>query len=248
MSEAIAPQFGEKFLATASNFYRHTVEMLFHEWWASASDETIAEYCAAIERNSEHAALVAEGWLAPDFSLARLKDCPAGSVGEALYHVIADHDLAEHIAESYRALHRDFDDGGALERMPPAMRYKVLRGHQTHDLHHVLTGCPPTPLGELAIQAFELAQMDYPYAAMWIATVTTHFTFVDPKLIKPAMDAIVDGWQLGRNSKSIQFIRLEDLYDEPLDAVRERFGLLRQTYPDYATPSELTPDLLARAA
>lgn len=248
MAREIDTEFGRQFLLTAENFYQDTVETLFHKWWAHASDKAIDGYCAAIERNAEHAALVAEGWLAPDFSLSAIENCPEGSVGQALYRFIVDHGLAEHIAQSYRTLHRDFETGGALSRMPAAMRYKVLRGHQTHDLHHVLTGYPPTPLGELAVQAFELAQMQYPYAAMWIATVTAHFTFVDPKLIAPAMDAIVDGWQFGRTAANLQFVRLERYYDTDLGEARALLGLTRTHTPDFQTPSILTPDLLARAA
>lgn len=244
MHPPIDPAFAERFIATAGNFYRHTVEHLFQEWWAGANPEAIAAYVAAIESHPEHGPLAREGWLAPTFALADVAGCAPGTFGAALYHFIVDHDLAEHIAASYRQLHEDMRGAGKVHRMPPALEYKVLRGHQMHDMHHVLTGYPPTPLGELAIQAFELAQMDYPYAAMWIATVTTHMTFVDPKLIKPAMDAITDGWALGRQAASIQFIRLEACYDEPLESVRARFGLNRASSPDFATPETARPAIL----
>lgn len=244
MAEVIDPEFGTLFLATASNFYRDTVETMFHRWWNTADDAAIAAYVDAIENDTELSVLVAEGWLAPAFSLSRVAQCPPGSLGAALHRFVVDNGLAEHIAENYRALSHSLDTEGALRRMPPALRYKVLRGHQTHDLHHVVTGYPATPLGELSIQAFELAQMNYPYAAMWIATVTTHFTFVDPKLIRPAMDAIADGWAYGRRARNIQFVRLEDHYNEPLETVRARYGLTRAERPDCATPARFTPDLL----
>lgn len=245
MAPPIDPALGEKFIATAGDFYRHTVEHLFNDWWETASADAIADYVTAIEHHSEHGPLAKEGWLAPPFSLKRVSGCASGTFGAALHDFIVSHNLAEHIAEGYRQLHEQMRGAGKVRRMPPALEYKVLRGHQTHDMHHVLTGYPATPLGELALQAFQLAQMDYPYAAIWIATVTAHMTFVDPKLIKPAMDAIVDGWALGRSARSIQFIRLEDFYDEPLEDVRERFGLRRAMRPEFATPAVSTPDILA---
>lgn len=244
MIRPIGDVFGRRFLATANNFYSDTVEQLFNDWWEDASAETIAAYVAAIENHPEHGPLALEGWLAPPFAVATVAGCRAGSFGAALHAFIVDHGLAEQIAESYRLLHARMRGAGKVSRMPRALEYKVLRGHQTHDMHHVLTGYPPTPLGELAIQAFQLAQMDYPYAAMWIATVTAHMTFVDPKLIRPAMDAITDGWAFGRRAKSIQFLRLEQYYEEPLEAVRERFGLHREDRPDFATPVESAPELL----
>lgn len=112
----------------------------------------------------------------------------------------------------------------------------------------MLTGYPATPLGELAIQSFQLAQMDYPYAAMWIAVVTGHMTLVDPHLIKPAMDAITDGWSFGRNARSIQFAKSEQRLGEPLDAIRAEFDLLRAPCSIAQTPSVNAPDLLSGVA
>jgi ubiquinone biosynthesis protein Coq4 len=91
----------------------------------------------------------------------------------------------------------------------------------------VLTGYPATPLGELAVQAFGLAQMSFPYAGMWIAVVTAHMTLIEPDLMRPAMDAITDGWSYGTNSRSIQFVAFERMLDRPLAEVRKEYRLDR---------------------
>jgi ubiquinone biosynthesis protein Coq4 len=131
--------------------------------------------------------------------------------------------------------------------MPSALAYKVLRGFQTHDLHHVLTGYPATPFGELSLQAFQLAQIHYPYASMWIAVVTGHMTLLDPYLIKPAMDAITDGWTLGCRARSLQFVRFEERLGDALEAVQAEYGLLHDRRPVTTTPRERTPTLIAAA-
>lgn len=159
-----------------------------------------------------------------------------------------DHDLVEELAAGYHARHDELVLSGKIDRMPPVPAYKVLRGFQTHDLHHVLTGYPPTPLGELAIQAFQLAQMDFPYAAMWISVVTGHMTLVDPLLIKPAMDAITHGWGSSRSARSIQFVKFEHRIDEPLDALRVEYGLLKEVWSEAETPRRAVPELLRTAA
>jgi ubiquinone biosynthesis protein Coq4 len=138
---------------------------------------------------------------------------------------MTDNDLMERLAEGYRDLHGAFEADGKLERLPAVLRYKVLRGYQTHDLHHVLTGYPATPYGELALQAFGLAQTRFPYAAMWIAVVTAHMTFLEPSMIDPAMDAITIGWQHGRQARSIQNVKFEQMLDRPLSDVRREFRL-----------------------
>ncbi len=243
----IAPinrEFGEKFLKSIDNFYTHGVDWLFNEWWEGAPDDAIAAYATAILEHPEHGPLAREAWLAPDFRLAALEGCAPGTLGHAYRAFMIDNDLAEQLAAGYQARHDALLASGKIDRMPPVIAYKVLRGFQTHDLHHVLTGYPATPLGELAIQAFQLAQMDYPYAAMWIAVATGHMTLVDPLLIKPAMDAILDGWSLGRSARSVQFVRFEDRYDEPLEAIRAEYRLLRDTVGDYHTPVDKTPVLL----
>ncbi len=104
------------------------------------------------------------------------------------------------------------------------MKYAVLRGFQTHDFQHVVTGYDASGRGEIAPQAFCLAQLQFPYFGMWMSVVTTRMTFVDPRSITPMMDAIVDGWQLGRRTPNIQRVKWETMLDEPLADVRERYG------------------------
>jgi ubiquinone biosynthesis protein Coq4 len=237
--------FGEKFLQSIDNFYTRGIDWLFNEWWETAPVDAMAKYEAAILDHPEQGPLAREAWLAADFRLASLDDCPAGSLGAAWRSFMVENDLVEQLAAGYHARHQDLERSGKLDRMPPVLAYKVVRGFQTHDLHHVLTGYPATPLGELALQAFQLAQMDFPYAAMWIAVVTGHMTLVDPHLIKPAMDAIADGWTYGRKARSIQFVKFEERLNEPLAAVQAEFGLDRGEIAISETPTVNTPELLA---
>ena len=248
MVAPIERAFGEKFLKSIDNFYTHGIDWLFNEWWEAAPTDAIAKYEAAILDHPEHGPLAREGWLAPDFKLTSLDGYQAGTFGHAYRAFMVDNNLVEQLAAGYHARHDELVCSGKIARMPPALAYKVLRGFQTHDLHHVLTGYPATPLGELAIQSFQLAQMDYPYAAMWIAVVTGHMTLVDPHLIKPAMDAIADGWSFGRNARSIQFVKFEHRLGEPLDAIRAEFDLLRAPCSIAQTPSIRAPELLSGVA
>jgi len=60
---------------------------------------------------------------------------------------------------------------------------------------------------------------------MWMSVVTTRMTFLDPRAIRPAMDAISDGWQLGRQVGNLQFTRWEERLEEPLAQLRREHGL-----------------------
>jgi ubiquinone biosynthesis protein COQ4 len=245
MPGTIDRTFGEKYLDCTENFYRYGVHLLFNEWWVAAPQDAIDKYVAAIADHPEQGPLAREGWLAPPFALSQVAHYGPGSLGAAWRDFMVNNGLVEKLAEGYRELTDDFAAQGKLDRMPPILRYKVLRGYQTHDLHHVLTGYEATPFDELALQAFQLAQQDYPYSAMTLSTIIGHAAIVDPWLIKPAMDAITEGWAYGRRTKSIQFVAFETMLHRPLAEVRAEYGLdgpVRAAPPIADAP---VPDLLA---
>jgi ubiquinone biosynthesis protein Coq4 len=239
MTAVIDRSFGEKFLTSADDFYGYGVHLLFNDWWEQAPADAIRKYVEAIEGHPEQGPLAAEGWYAEPLALSSLQRHAEGTLGHAYLRFMTENDLMDRLAIGYRELHESFEAQGRLDRLPPLLKYKVLRGYQTHDLHHVLTGFPATPFGELGLQAFQLAQTAFPYAAMWISVVTTHMTFVDPYMIVPAMDAITQGWTYGRRARSIQFVRFEEMLDRPLADVRREYGL------DEDGIDAITPGLLA---
>jgi ubiquinone biosynthesis protein COQ4 len=246
MVHKIDRKFGEDYLRCTDNFYEYGVHLLFNEWWENAPADAIAKYVAAIEDHPEQGPLAQQRWLAEPFSLEQVNGYERGTLGGEWLAFMIDNDLVERLALGYRELHEELEAKGKLDNMPDILKYKVLRGYQTHDLHHVLTGYTATPLGELALQAFQLAQQDYPYSAMTLATVLGHATLVDPLLIKPAMDAITDGWAFGRRTRSIQFVAFEKMLHRPLAEVQAEYGLVRESPASFEMAA--TPELLKQAA
>jgi ubiquinone biosynthesis protein COQ4 len=248
MVQQVNREFGEKFLTSVDNFYEYGVHLLFNEWWESAPADAVQKYVDAIEQHPEHGPLAKQAWYAEPFTLASLEGCASGTLGQAYLRFMVDNDLVERLAMGYRELHEEYQATGKLDAMPEVLQYKVLRGFQTHDLHHVLTGYGATPFQELSLQAFQLAQMDFPYSAMWISVITSHAALVDPHLIQPAMDAITDGWGYGRRAKSLQFVAFEKMLDRPLLEVRAEYGLDLHRSAFVETPEVNTPELLKQAA
>ena len=247
MIQSVDRAFGEKFLTSVDNFYDYGVHLLFNEWWDKAPADAVAKYCDAIESHPEQGPLAAERWYAEPFALATLEGYARGTLGAAYLAFMTQNNLVERLALGYRELTEEFEAEGKLDNMPPLLKYKVLRGYQTHDLHHILTGYGATPFDELALQAFQLAQMDFPYSAMTLAVIISHATLVDPHLITPAMDAITDGWAYGRRARSIQFVKFEQMLGRPLIDVQGEFGLGREGRTSLQTPNIRTPELLATA-
>ena len=219
--------FAEKFLTCIEDYDSYGVHLLFNEWWAGAPEDAMKVYCQTILNHPEQGPLAREGFLADPITLSDLDAFGSGTLGEAYRQFIVDNGLEENLGAGYRALHDEIERSGKLTRMPDVIRYKVLRGFQTHDFHHILTGYPPTPYGELSLQAFGFAQQNYPYAGMWISVITAHVTLLRPGMIDDVMTSITDGWRLGKAAESIQFVKFEHMLDQQVDELRARFGFAK---------------------
>jgi ubiquinone biosynthesis protein COQ4 len=220
MTAAIDRAFAELLMRTFNDPDDLPVHLLFNQFWQHAPAEVVAAYATQFTNDHDLAAFVDAGYYAEPFTLERLASCPSGSYGRAVHGFIVDNGLEANLATNYRHFHQTLEDAGMLDGMPDPMRYAVLRGFQLHDLIHVVTGYGPSPLDEIALQAFCLAQLQFPYFAMWISVVTTRMTFIEPDSIVGIMDAITQGWQFGRQVDNLQLHRWEDHLDEPLADLR----------------------------
>lgn len=225
MTATIAPAFAESLLRTFNDPSDLPVHLLFNQFWKHAPAEVVDAYAARFTDDPALAEFVADGHYPDPLTLDQLAACPAGSYGAAVHTFIVDNGLEANLATNYRSFHQALEANGMLDGMPEPMRYAVLRGFQLHDLIHVLTGHGPSPRDEIALQAFCLAQLQFPYFAMWISVVTTRMTFIDPTTIVGLMDAISEGWQYGRAIPNVQLHRWEDHLDEPLGDLRRAHGI-----------------------
>lgn len=221
----INQEFGKLLLTTFNDLGANPVHVLFNQWWQHAPEEVKGKYVATLMADPRYAEFVHEAYYAGPLALTEMAALPSGSLGRSYHDWIVENDLIAQIAMDYRRFHEMLEASGQLEGMPEPMRYAVLRGFQTHDFQHVVTGYDSSGRGEIALQAFCLAQIQFPYFGMWMSVVTARMTFVDPNTIIPMMDAITDGWQLGRKTRNIQCERWETMLDEPLEEVRDRYGI-----------------------
>jgi ubiquinone biosynthesis protein Coq4 len=221
----ISDEFGQLLLTTFNDPSAIPVHMLFNQWWPHAPDEVKQAYVAGVAADPHLRDLLEGRQYADPLVLDELAACPDGSLGHAYHQWIVGNGLEAAIATNYRQFHESLERAGMLDGMPEEMRFAVLRGFQTHDFQHVITGYDSTGWGEIALQAFCLAQIRFPYFGMWMSVVATRVTFADPEAITPMMDAITAGWQLGRSVENIQAERWEELLDVPLVELRARFGI-----------------------
>ena len=225
MAETIDRDFARLLLNAIDDPQSYGVHQLFNDWWRFAPEAGKRSYLADFEAIPEQRAFAQERFYAEPLTLGLLAGLPGGSLGRAYHDFLVANRLERNLAIDYRAFHEALESAGVLDDMPEPARYAVLRGFQTHDFQHVVTGFDPSPRGEIALQAFCLAQIRFPYFAMWLSVVATRMTFLDPDAIQPAMDAVTEGWQLGRRARCIQFAKWEQMLDQPLAEIRRRYRI-----------------------
>ena len=152
-------EFAEKFMTAVDAPMEYGVYFLFHDWWAEAPQTAIDGYLNELASIPGARAFIDEGFISEPLSLERLAACAPGTLGRGYYQFVVDNNLEANLGKNYRDFNGKLKASGVLDRLPSDMSYMMIRGFQTHDFQHVLTGYDSSPLGELAIAAFYLAQL-----------------------------------------------------------------------------------------
>lgn len=218
-------KISENFLRLVADSKTNGVPEMHFRLWRRSTEEVRDQYLEQFRSNPAAVAWVEEGYLGDDPDFGALLKLPHNTLGYLYARHIIDNNLNKTIASDYRRAHERMESEGRLEAMPPEVRYAILRGFQIHDVFHILTGYLTNGWGEMALQAFSLAQLQLPYFSIWMATLTTQMTFSSPKMTPAVMDAISQGWQLGRNAENLNFTRWEERFAEPIDDLRREYGI-----------------------
>jgi ubiquinone biosynthesis protein COQ4 len=106
--------------------------------------------------------------------------------------------------------------------VPIEFAYVAQRIRQTHDVWHVLTGIDTNVPGEVMLQAFTRGQLGTRTA--WVISVLgtlvygLHYLFLASEVRR---------WhRIGKEASFLLSVRWESMWDEPLDNVRERVGIV----------------------
>ncbi len=146
---------------------------------------------------------------------AALAALPDGSLGrEYLAFCERNGFAADSILEKNRAIARE------SRPLDPYRCWFWDRISVTHDLWHVLTGCPTTPEGETRLLWFTYAQ-DPTRGLRVILMLVTHATGLDPGRHR----AHWRSWRAGRRARELSVAPWEELLERPLDEVRRRLDV-----------------------
>jgi ubiquinone biosynthesis protein COQ4 len=96
----------------------------------------------------------------------------------------------------------------------------VNRSRYSHDQWHVLTGFEATIPGEIGLQAFTLAQIFAPVSAVIIAAILLHVVLFKKSLFEESIESLFRGYEMGKRTKALFGIKLEDYWSMDLAMVR----------------------------
>jgi ubiquinone biosynthesis protein Coq4 len=163
--------------------------------------------------------MLKERYLSPTPDVAHLGTLPDGTLGKEFERYLTQNDLdANLLRESaFIPAHRERGED---------VGYLAERGFQLHDMFHVLTGFDTAPLGEVRVVSFTVAQTPAPYPAMIIASRPLQMVLYKPELLPAVMDAITEGWALGRKAKPLMGVHWEEYWERPLAELRQEYDLI----------------------
>jgi ubiquinone biosynthesis protein Coq4 len=218
--------FAAEFLKSVDNSAKHGIHILFNQYWEHMPSEVRDRIVAHFYGDPQLKAWVTERWFPEPYSFDDLGRLPSGSLGRAYHQHIVANNLNREIADGYATYHRSLEKSGVLDNMPEEMKYATLRGFQVHDFLHMLTGFDTTGGGEIALQSFGVAQTNSLYNSMWLSVTTTQAAFLHPQMNPGLMDAITEGWRLGRSVKTnLVTVKWEQRLHEQVSDLRREYGV-----------------------
>jgi ubiquinone biosynthesis protein COQ4 len=144
----------------------------------------------------------------------RLRKLPATTLGGAyVRHLDSNRITADYQA----AATRHVDD--------PDMAYLMRRFRQTHDVWHALLGIGISGHEEVLIHWFSWGQLRLPVSALIMVFGTLKHLVLERRW-NALRHSALEAYRAGRDAAPLLGVVWEDLWEEPLEDVRDRFGVI----------------------
>lgn len=186
---------------------------------ASAKDKE--EFIEAVRNNQLLSNWIDEGYLPPQYALEDLANSKPGSLGEGYYNMLKEYDLGVQIFP-------DFEIKNALD-------YFDMRGQQTHDYWHLVSGYPPTAMGEMGLVAFYIGNYKEnlgdvgaklcSFLSLILGISVMEFGLHMPELLPKLLETVGDGVRRGRAAKPLVHLQWEEMWDRSLDEIRAELNV-----------------------
>jgi len=217
-SPELDPELAQSLLESLANWDPRASVPLALDYMRLGDEAALQGFDALALGDPQAQAMLADRYLSPSPDIEKLSGLPDGSLGREFARYLVDNELDANLLRESAFI-------GAHRARGEDAGYLAERGFQLHDVFHVLTGFDTTPLGEVRVVSFTVAQTPAPYPAMIIATRPLQMVLYKPELLPVVMDAITEGWALGRRARSLMAVHWEEYWESPLTELREEYGL-----------------------
>lgn len=177
---------------------------------ASSDPDSLQKTIDFLSNSPDAQSAFAERFLLGEIDLEQLYNLPQNTLG----HAYASHLLNNHL----KLLQ--------ISNIDNDYTYLIAHITQTHDIWHVLTGADISMEGEIQLEAFSVAQLQY--SRFWLALLGKNMiktAMNDLEDCDRRMDAITRGWVMGKQAKLLFGIRWNQYWEHPLIEIRQRFNL-----------------------
>ena len=157
------------------------------------------------------ATMIQEQWRPAPIDLDALEQLPAGSLGQCYASQLKSQGLTPDTLIDSTPIASD-------------QEFVVHRLKETHDIVHVLTGFGVDGVGEIGLQAFNLAQNRSPVAVLLMFGVMLQALKEDEPL-EEWLHAISRGFEMGLKADCVVACKLEDGWEKPLSEWRAELKL-----------------------
>lgn len=149
--------------------------------------------------------------------LEQLHNLPIQTLG----HTYADHMLRNGLKPIQpQAIANDYD-------------YLMVHLTETHDIWHVVINADTSMAGETKLQAFVAAQLQFSrFSLAMLAKNLLKTAVEDLDLAEPFMDALAEGWLIGKQSQPLFGMQWETLWEMPLVQLRSQWNISPNSSPE----------------
>lgn len=113
----------------------------------------------------------------------------------------------------------------SLDRLPAPLGYLNARILESHLVWAAVAGYSHAELDELALAAFQMAQFGHHYSSLLIALTLTTIAIDRPQGLEIVLESIFRGWRHGRETRPLLGVAWGELWDLPIDTVRQGLGV-----------------------
>ena len=202
-----------RMVGSLADFLKHpdSLESVFKIAGSLKNSAMSAQMFRHLLDNPSMAALVEQNWRPAPIDLDALERLPEGTLGHEYAHQLRSQGLTP-------------DSLIDPNPITSPQGYVTHRLRETHDIVHVLTGFGVDGVGELGLQAFNLAQNRSPLAVMLIFGGMLSALQNDEPL-EELLTALSRGFDLGLKAECVIAQKLEEGWDRPLADWRKELQL-----------------------